>query len=183
MGGKTAKDYAGKYTKPKLRERLKEQLTRSSKGARSGQWSARKSQMLTQRYEAEGGGYVGGKDEAQRSLEQWTEQDWKPRGGGTRARRRGTMHRYLPEKVWRMLSPAEQRKADRSKADADRRKKEQHVAWPKPVHDAMTAAGLTGDDPHDLTKSDLAKYARRLAIDGRSRMKKDELIAAIREQG
>lgn len=181
MSGKTAKDYEGKYTRPKLRERIKEKLKASDKGGRPGQWSARKSQMLAQEYEHEGGGFKGEKGPAQRSLEEWTEQDWRTSSGGARARRRGKMHRYLPDKAWRMLSPAERRQAERSKIRADVKKRQQRAAWPKPVHDAMTAAGLTSDDPRSLPRSALARFASRLGVRGRSRMRKDELVEALRE--
>ena len=47
------------FTKPKLRERIKNRIMRSSKGGRSGQWSARKAQMVAQKYKKAGGGYRG----------------------------------------------------------------------------------------------------------------------------
>ena len=48
---------AGNYTKPALRKRLFNEIKASSKGGRSGQWSARKAQMLAKRYKSAGGGY------------------------------------------------------------------------------------------------------------------------------
>ena len=48
---------AGNYTKPTLRKRLFNQIKSGSKGGSSGQWSARKAQMLAKRYKAAGGGY------------------------------------------------------------------------------------------------------------------------------
>lgn len=48
---------AGNYTKPGLRKRLFEQIKAADKGGKSGQWSARKAQMLAKRYKASGGGY------------------------------------------------------------------------------------------------------------------------------
>jgi len=65
-----------KYTKPELRERIKDRIMESSKGGKPGQWSARRSQLLAQEYEKAGGGYKGGKDEKQKSLEKWTEEKW-----------------------------------------------------------------------------------------------------------
>ena len=56
---------AEKYTAPELRERIKEEIKESDKGGRPGQWSARKSQLLTREYERRGGGYKGGNDESQ----------------------------------------------------------------------------------------------------------------------
>lgn len=46
------------YTKPGLRERLKNKVMASSKGGKPGQWSARKAQMLAKAYKAKGGGYT-----------------------------------------------------------------------------------------------------------------------------
>ena len=65
-----------KYTKPELRERIKNRIMAGSKGARKGQWSARKAQLLTQEYEKAGGGYKGGKGEKQKSLEKWSSEKW-----------------------------------------------------------------------------------------------------------
>lgn len=53
----TYKPEPGKYTKPDLRTRLKNQIQRSSKGGAAGQWSARKAQRLVLEYEKRGGGY------------------------------------------------------------------------------------------------------------------------------
>ena len=48
---------AGNYTKPTLRKRLFYRIKSGSKGARAGQWSARKAQMLARAYKKAGGGY------------------------------------------------------------------------------------------------------------------------------
>ena len=49
---------AGNYTKPKMRKALFQRIKAGSKGGRSGQWSARKAQMLAKAYKAKGGGYT-----------------------------------------------------------------------------------------------------------------------------
>ncbi len=54
---KSTVNKAGNYTKPAMRKRLFEQIKAGSKGGRSGQWSARKAQMLARQYKAKGGGY------------------------------------------------------------------------------------------------------------------------------
>ncbi len=64
------------YTKPELRERLKNEIKAGSKGGRSGQWSARKAQLLAQAYKRRGGGYSGEKTESQESLDRWGKQKW-----------------------------------------------------------------------------------------------------------
>jgi hypothetical protein len=49
---------AGNYTKPAMRKALFNRIKASNKGGRSGQWSARKAQMLAKQYKAKGGGYT-----------------------------------------------------------------------------------------------------------------------------
>lgn len=48
---------SGNYTKPELRKRLFNQIKAGSKGGDPGEWSARKAQLLAQKYKAAGGGY------------------------------------------------------------------------------------------------------------------------------
>ncbi len=48
---------AGNYTKPTMRKSMFESIKAGNKGGRSGQWSARKAQLLARRYKAAGGGY------------------------------------------------------------------------------------------------------------------------------
>ena len=48
---------AGNYTKPTMRKRLFNRIKAGSKGGATGQWSARKAQMLAKAYKAAGGGY------------------------------------------------------------------------------------------------------------------------------
>ena len=48
---------AGNYTKPSMRKNLFNKIKSCSKGGNSGQWSARKAQMLAREYKAKGGGY------------------------------------------------------------------------------------------------------------------------------
>ena len=50
---------AGNYTKPALRKRIFSRIKAGSKGGASGQWSARKAQMLASAYKKAGGGYRG----------------------------------------------------------------------------------------------------------------------------
>ena len=48
---------AGNYTKPSLRKRLFNEIKSGSKGGNTGEWSARKAQMLAREYKKAGGGY------------------------------------------------------------------------------------------------------------------------------
>ena len=107
------------YTQPELRERLKEQIVAGDKGGRPGQWSARKAQLLAHEYEAAGGGYQGGKSPAQQHLDEWTREEWTT-ADGKPARRGETTARYLPQKAWDELTPAEQRATDKKKRAASK---------------------------------------------------------------
>ena len=63
------------YTKPGLRDRLKEEiLSSSTAGTAAGKWSARKALLLAKRYKAEGGGYTGGRTKKQKELKNWAEE-------------------------------------------------------------------------------------------------------------
>jgi hypothetical protein len=72
-----SKETDSKYTKPELRERIKDRIMTGDKEGKPGQWSARKSQLLVQEYEKAGGGYQGGKDSRQKSLEKWGKEKWQ----------------------------------------------------------------------------------------------------------
>lgn len=81
-------DYAARYTKPELRERLKEKIRKGAKGGRAGQWSARKSQLLAVEYQREGGGFKDdpGQARAANRLRRWSKQEKETGDGATRAR-------------------------------------------------------------------------------------------------
>jgi hypothetical protein len=108
-----------KYTDPELRERIKEEIKASDKGGGPGQWSARKAQLLAKEYE-KAGGYEGEKDEDQKHLEQWTEEEWQTQEGGTRAREGGETKRYLPKEAWEKLSPEEREATERAKREGSK---------------------------------------------------------------
>jgi hypothetical protein len=48
---------ANNYTKPTMRKNLVAKVKAGTKGGNSGQWSARKAQMVAKQYKAKGGGY------------------------------------------------------------------------------------------------------------------------------
>ena len=58
MKKKSRVNEAGNYTKPTMRKNLFEAIKAGGKGARPGQWSARKAQMLARQSKAKGGGYT-----------------------------------------------------------------------------------------------------------------------------
>lgn len=125
------------YTKPALRKRIVSQVKAGSKGGKPGQWSARKAQIVADRYERAGGGYSGSKTSAQKSLSKWTKEDWgtksgKPSTQGPKA----TGERYLPKKAIKSLSASEY-KATSDKKRAGTRAGKQFV----PNTPAAKAAG------------------------------------------
>ena len=185
MSGKTAKDYEADYTDPELRARLKEEIKAGDRGGRPGQWSARKSQLLTTEYEGAGGGYTheGERTEAQEHLGEWTKQDWHTSDGGSDARGEDGTARYLPAAAWELLSPEERRATDRAKKDGDG----QHVANPEAARQARTAAELI-DVPAREARERVAAMHDEAQLD-RARRAEEELgrgrktvLRAIEEQ-
>ena len=120
---KSGKSEAGNYTKPALREKIKEQVTAGDKGGRAGQWSARKAQLVAHEYEAQGGGYKHPRTVAQKSLKQWGEERWHT-ADGQAAIQGDTTARYLPDAAWKELSPAQRKSTDRKKVAGSKRGKQ-----------------------------------------------------------
>lgn len=135
-----------KYTDPELREEIKEEIKASDKGGKKGQWSARKSQLLTREYEKRGGGYRGDKDESQKNLERWTEEEWQTREGDADARQEGgETRRYLPKEAWENLSEEDKEETEKKKREGSRRG-EQYVANTAEAKEARKKA-REGDEP------------------------------------
>jgi hypothetical protein len=110
------------YSKPELRKRIVAQVKASSKGGKPGQWSARKAQEATKRYEAAGGGYSGPRTAAQRSLSKWTKEEWGTKSGRPSVQGpKASGERYLPKKAIAALSAAEYRATSERKRQATRR--------------------------------------------------------------
>jgi hypothetical protein len=158
MSGKSAEDYAEDYTDPELRERLKEEIKAGDKGGRPGQWSARKSQLLTTEYEKAGGGYrhEGDRTESQEHLREWGAQDWRTAEGGDRARGSDGTKRYLPDAAWQLLSEEEKKATDTKKKGSS----EQHVANTDAAKEARKAAELV-----DLNATEARKRVSRMSGD------------------
>jgi hypothetical protein len=189
MAGKTAKDYEQDYTKPKLRARLKEEIQAGDKGGKKGQWSARKSQLLTQEYEKHGGDYKhkGKRTSSQKHLEQWGDQDWKTAKGDADARGEDGTSRYLPDAAWKLLSKDERKATERKKKG---KKDEQHVANTKAAKEARKAAQLLDMNARDArkavrgmdTKSELKRAKKAEDKLGKGRKTVLEAISAQRER-
>jgi hypothetical protein len=170
-------DYPDDYTAPELRWQLKEAIQASGKGGDEGEWSARKAQLLAQEYERRGGGYTGEKSDKQKSLEEWTEQDWQTSSGSADAASGGHMDRYLPRDAWALLTEEAREEAEQTKEDADDDGR-QVADWPEAVRRVMTELGYADRD-EGLTKEMLYDRAQELGVEGRSDMTKDELKKAI----
>lgn len=121
------------YSKPGLRSRIVSEVKAGSKGGKPGQWSARKAQIVAQRYKKAGGGYTSAPSKAQRSLSKWTKEDWgtksgKPSTQGPKA----TGERYLPKQARAALSSAEYAATTRAKRKGTAAGK-QFVKQPKTI--------------------------------------------------
>ena len=108
-----------KYTKPALRERIKNQVMAGSDGGKPGQWSARKAQLVAQKYRDAGGGYRGKPSKTQRSLKKWTKERWRT-SDGKPADRPGGTRRYLPDSAWEKLTPGQRAATNRKKVEGSR---------------------------------------------------------------
>lgn len=121
------------YTKPEMRERIKNRIKAGSKGGKPGQWSARKAQLLAQAYEKAGGGYSGSKTKAQQSLKKWTKEEWGTKSGRPSTQgKKATGERYLPKKARKSLSASEYA-ATTAKKREDTRKGKQFSKQPKQI--------------------------------------------------
>ena len=121
---RSSRSSAADYTKPELREKIKKDVMAGDKGGRSGQWSARKAQLVAHEYEAEGGGYKHARNATQKSLKDWGDEKWHT-ADGKQAIRKGEdggkeTHRYLPDEAWKELSPAEKKATDVKKVAGSR---------------------------------------------------------------
>ena len=145
----------------------------SDKGGRKGQWSARKAQLAVQRYKAAGGGYEGRKS-ADNHLVQWEREEWGTKSGDPS---KDTGERYLPKAVREALTDEEYERTT-AKKRADTRAGKQFSAQPEDVAEKAADVRL-----HGLSRAELLKRAAERGIAGRSRMRKAELIDAIRNHG
>jgi hypothetical protein len=154
---------------PDLWEQVKAEVTAGAKGGRAGQWSARKAQMAVAEYKKRGGGYIGERTE-DNHLHQWTEEEWGTKSGGKSLE---TGERYLPADAREALTDNEYRRTT-AKKRSDTRKGKQFSAQPRDV--AVKAAHARDH----RTKAQLYAEAKKRRVAGRSKMTRDELIAALR---
>ena len=120
---KTVAAQTAAYDHPALRERLKKKILAGTKGGRTGQWSARKAQLLASEYAKAGGGYTGPKKASQKHLETWTKEKWRT-ASGKKAVHGKTTSRYLPDEAWDQLTPAQKRATEAKKSAASKQGKQ-----------------------------------------------------------
>jgi hypothetical protein len=100
-------------------EALWEKAKAEAKSKLGGKHSARAMQLAGKIYKDKGGKYSGEKTKAQKSLTEWTKEDWgtksgKPSTQGPKA----TGERYLPKKARKALSSDEyKRTSDKKRED------------------------------------------------------------------
>ena len=173
-----------KKTDPKLWDKVKKEVTEGDKGGKPKQWSARKAQLATAEYKKEGGGYDGAKTD-DNHLSQWTQEEWGTKSGSKSGE---TGERYLPKKARASLKDSEYERSTEKKR-ADTAKGKQFSAQPKDVAKKTakhrdTGAGKAGTSKaggglDGMTRQDLMARAAEKGVKGRSRMKKEELVAAL----
>ena len=112
-----------KKTNPSLWEKAKSQ----AKAKMGGKHSARAMQLAVKIYKEKGGGYSGEKSSSN-LLKKWGDQKWTTSDGSKSEGKK----RYLPEKAWKSLTPAEKAATNRAKA-AGNAKGKQFVAQPEKV--------------------------------------------------
>ncbi|KAJ4405429.1 hypothetical protein N0V82_010315 [Gnomoniopsis sp. IMI 355080] len=140
-----------KYTNPKLREEVKEDIKQSDKGGEPGQWSARKAQMMAKEYKERGGDYntpKESKDESQKNLDNWGKEDWQTKDGSGQAKQEdGSRKRYLPKKAWDHMSEKEKKETDDKKQE-EGKTGQQHVSNTSEARSARrnARAKAKGDD-------------------------------------
>lgn len=104
------------YTKPNLRATILASVKAGTEGGKAGQWSARKAQIVAQRYKKAGGGYTGPKTSKQKSLSKWTAEKWTTKSGKPSTQGpKATGERYLPKKAIQSLTSAQYAATSRKK--------------------------------------------------------------------
>jgi hypothetical protein len=154
-------EYEAKYTDPGLREKIKEEIKASDKGGKEGQWSARKSQLLTQEYEKRGGGYKG---QSQINLEEWTEEEWQTKEGDAR-QEDGETKPYLPKEAWETMSEAEKEETEQKKREGSKNGRQyvSNTEGAKRARDNAKRVPIDGYD--DLSVGEVEKKIEGLSKD------------------
>ncbi|KAI7213026.1 hypothetical protein KC333_g6804 [Hortaea werneckii] len=163
-----------KYTDPKLRDQVKEEIQESDKGGQPGQWSARKAQMMAQEYKKRGGDYNTDKsqqDESQKNLSKWSEEEWQTKEGSGHAKQEdGTEKRYLPKKAWEQMDDQEKEETDEKKQEESKEGK-QFVGNTSKAKEARQEANEEESEQYEKKKS---REQRQKASGGQNGKQEDE---------
>lgn len=77
--------------------------------------------MMAKEYKKRGGDYntpKESKDESQKNLDNWGEEDWQTKEGSGQAKKEdGSRKRYLPKKAWEQMSEKEKKETDEKKQE------------------------------------------------------------------
>jgi len=104
-----------------------------TQGGNAGQWSARKAQLVAQKYQAAGGGYSGPKTSRQKSLSKWGKEKWTTKSGKPSTQGpNATGERYLPAKAIKSLTSKEYAKTSAAKRKGTK-SGQQFVKQPKKI--------------------------------------------------
>jgi len=128
------------YTDPKLRERLKHKIIQGDQGGRPGQWSAVKAMMLAKQYKdamiSKGKKPYRSRSHSRSrsrspssSLKRWMGEKWRTYDKKPAIRGEKTTYRFLPDKVWGMLSKKEIERTNERK----KRSRHQFISNPDSV--------------------------------------------------
>jgi|LakMenEpi03Aug12_release.lakeMendotaPanAssembly.Ray.scaffolds.fasta_scaffold18050_5 hypothetical protein len=102
----------------KMWKKIVAKVRAGSKGARKGQWSARKAQLAVKLYKKAGGKYKS-KKSRKNSLVKWTTQKWTTKSGkNSILGKNATGERYLPSKIIKKLTKKEYTATTRAKRKA-----------------------------------------------------------------
>ena len=110
-------------------EKLWEKAKAEAKSKMGGKHSARAMQLAGKIYKDKGGSYSGEKTKAQKSLSDWTKQEWSTKSGKPS---KETGERYLPKKAIKALSPAEYAATTKAKREGTKAGK-QFVKQPESI--------------------------------------------------
>jgi hypothetical protein len=84
--------------------------------------------MMASEYKKRGGEYTTDKkdkDESQKHLDNWTEEEWQTKEGSGHAKKEdGTEKRYLPKKAWEQMGEKEKEETDAKKQEGSKKGKQ-----------------------------------------------------------
>lgn len=111
------------------RDKAKWEAAKAKARAKMGGHSARSMQLAVKYYKDSGGTYSGKKPSSKSNkLKKWGSQKWRTSSGKKSEGKR----RYLPDKAWKAMTPAEKKATNAAKARGNKQGKK-YVAQPKKV--------------------------------------------------